>query len=235
MAESPPPGNDYRSESPPWPVVAPSAGAGGYRTSRLMIVIVALCAAMIGAAVVALVAATNHRSGGTAASTESVRVITPAPVAAGFLIQDYAVETQPGYQRQMSTLRHGFASLYGLTSSAIALYSGQLPGVLGPASYVTIFYLGFNTPKIENTSRAITAVMRSEAHAMTNVVRVPIGGGPGDTAYACLTGIDVQGPVSACGWATDRTVGVMFFIGSDPQAKKLIALMRKMRPDLVRG
>lgn len=222
MYENLPPASDDRGESPLGPAMAASASARGYRTRPMVIVIVSLCAAMAGAAVVALVAVGRHGSSAKAVSTEKVRVITPAPVVAGGLSQDYVVETQAGYQRQVSALRHKFSTLVGLTSSAIAIYTGQLPGILGPASYVTIYYLGFNTLNIGSTSRAVKSLLRNEALALhlINVTRVPIGGGPGDTAYGCETGIAKGRVVSVCSWATDRTFAVLASAGSDPHAKK---------------
>jgi hypothetical protein len=69
---------------------------------------------------------------------------------------------------------------------------------------------------------------------------VPLGGGVGDTSFECVTGngaeVGVPEQVTACGWATGRTLALLMRDGPDPDpgAKTLSALMLKMWPDLVR-
>lgn len=219
----PPPGS-----APPWPAPAPPpVGLTRYRRPWAAILVAVLVAAGI-----ATFTAVNSGSHGT---TESVRVITPAPPVAGGLSEDVSAESQPAFQSQVASVKHKLASLYHVTSGAVALYIGQLPGVPGRAGFVGILYAGFNVPENDNTSGEINAALKGAAGHLADQASAPAGaGGPGDTAYACETGSVSQIPVSVCGWATDRTLALLIYYGSDPQAKKLNAFMRKMRPDLIR-
>src|SRR5215469_3879276 len=173
------------------------------------------------------------------ATTENVRVITPPPAAAGGLHQDLAVENKASWKAGVASLRSRYASFFHLSpqGSAIALYTNSPGGVADPAAYAYVLYMGFNVPGHDDTAPSIGAAIRGFASHITGASTVAVNGGPGDTAYSCVTGSDPNGPATACGWATDRTIGVLLRIGggTDPQARALIALMQKMRPDLVRG
>lgn len=192
----------------------------------------AIGVAILVAAVAVAYGLVRGLGGGT--GTENVSVITPPPLAAGGLHEDLALANQTAFRRQVAALRHKYANTVHMSSSAIAAYTGKQPGVAGRAGSAFVLYAGFNLPEHRNTAGDIRSALAGAAGTLTDVVSVPVGGGPGDTAYACETGAIPQTPVSVCGWATDRTLGLLIYYGSDPHARKLIALMRKMRPQLIR-
>lgn len=228
MDQSTWPAGDDHSGSPPSPVAAAPARPPRPVSRRLAIVIAVLVAA--GAVAYGLVASL----GGPSGSTENVRVIIPPPLVVGGLREDLALQNQAAFQHQVAVLRHQYAKTVHMSSSAIAAYTGQPPGAAGRAGSAFVLYAGFNLPEHRNTAGDIKSALAGAAGTLTDVVSIRLPDGPGDTAYECETGAIPQTLLSVCGWATDRTLGLLIYYGSDPHATKLIALMRKMRPQLIR-
>jgi hypothetical protein len=174
-------------------------------------------------------------------STRNVELITPAPQTAGGLAQDRALESEPGYEGRVAGVRDFYANAFHLhpTASDVAIYLGQF-GSAAPNNSDLVIYLGFNLREHDDTSMTIHDALSGLGAKLVNEIDVPVRGGPGDTSYACVTGdgsagIGTSGQFTACGWATDRTLAVFLRVATDPSAKQLISVMKKMRPDLVHG
>lgn len=183
----------------------------------------------------------THAAAANQASTLDVRLITPAPQMAGGLSQDKAIEGEPGYGARVAGVRQFYANTFHLrpAGSDVAIYLGQL-GTAAVNNSDLIIYLGFNLPEHDNTADTIHGALKGLGAELINATDVEVGGGPGDTSYDCVigsgsAGIGTSGQLTACGWATDHTLAVFLRVAPDPQAKALISVMKKMRPDLIRG
>jgi hypothetical protein len=226
---SPPPGGPD--------VIAPPETDGGSRHWRLLIVGVVACGVVTAAAWSAWQAHQNQNVG----STRTVALITPAPQMAGGLAQDRAIETEPGYQDRVDGVRQFYASTFHLppAGSDVAIFLGPLGD--GPVNNSDlVIYLGFNLGEHDNTSSTIRGALRGLGSQLLDSMDVRVHGGPGDTSYDCVigtgsAGIGTTGQLTACGWATDRTLAIFLRVAPDPQAKELISVMKRMRPDLIRG
>ncbi|SRR5712691_1445493 len=220
------------------PVVASSSEAdGGSRKWRWLITGVVACG------VVAIVAgaAWQVHANAKVGSTKDVQLITPAPQLAGGLVQDRAIETEPGYQDRVEGVRQFYADTFHLppAGSDVAVYLGPLGD--GPVNNADlVIYLGFNLQEHDDTSNTIHGALRGLGSQLINSMDVAVRGGPDDTSYDCVigigsAGIGTTGQLTACGWATDRTLAIFLRVAPDPQAKELISVMKRMRPDLIRG
>jgi hypothetical protein len=234
---------DLRHAScPPQPpgesvVAAPAGAAGSSRKRRWLILAVVACGALTVAALTAWQLGMNERPG----STRAVELITPAPQTAGGLAQDRAIESEPGYEGRVAGVRDFYANAFHLrpTASDVAIYRGQF-GSRAPNNSDLVIYLGFNLREHDNTAMTIHDALSGLGAKLVNEIEVPVRGGPGDTTYDCVTGdgsagIGTSGQLTACGWATDRTLAIFLRIAPDPAAKELISVMKKMRPDLIHG
>lgn len=245
------PVNDDQAQSPDltgvtWPpppggpvavAVAPPQTDGGSRHWRSLIAGVLACGVVASVAWAASQAGTDTKVG----STRDLRLITPAPQVAGGLAQDRAIETEPGYQDRVEGVREFYASTFHLppAGSDVAIYLGQMGD--GPVNNSDlVIYLGFNVREHDNTRGMIQGALKGLGAQLINSMDVRVrGGGPGDTSYDCViglgsAGIGTTGQFTACGWATDRTLAIFLRVAPDPQAKTLISVMKKMRPDLLR-
>jgi hypothetical protein len=171
-------------------------------------------------------------------STAGVRVIVPAPAAAGGLKQDYTDEANPQFRASFSALRQQLAtSVHGVSFTA-AIYTNAPAGQPARNASFALVYLGFNTPSSTSSDPAegVKEALAGVARSLSHVTLVPVGGGPGNASYLCETGATEQGStVTVCGWATDRTAGLLVPQTPDVGVPALDALMKKMQPDLVRG
>ncbi|HXS65807.1 MAG TPA: hypothetical protein VN767_23380 [Streptosporangiaceae bacterium] len=242
------PVNDDQAQSPDltdvtWPpppggpvAVAPPTD-GGSRHWRSLIAGVVACGVVASVAWAAWQAGTDTKVG----STRDLRLITPAPQTAGGLAQDRAIETEPGYQDRVDGVRQFYASTFHLPpeGSDVAIYLGQMGD--GPVNNSDlVIYLGFNLRERDNTLSVIQGALKGLGSQLINSMDVRVRGGPGDTSYDCVTGlgsagIGTTGQFTACGWATDRTLAIFLRVAPDPRARTLISVMKKMRPDLIRG
>jgi hypothetical protein len=124
--------------------------------------------------------------------------------------------------------------------SVVAIYQGQATDPNLSAVDNIVVYAGFNVNDGDDPSDAVAGAVRGFARRVKHPNPVPLSGGAGvgDTSFACVTGdgAEIQGvpsQVTACFWATDRTLGFFVRQGPDPGARKLSALMLKMWPKLV--
>jgi hypothetical protein len=216
--------------APPGGVVLPGYPSPPAPPGRGNVAAVAWAAAAIAILVGVLVFAfIRHQN-----STENVRVIVPAPAAAGGLNQDYADERSSQFQAGVSALRQRFpAAVRG--GIAAAIYTNAPAGSPARSASFVLVYLGVNAPSADDPAAAVKSALSGIGSQLSHVSLVQEGGGADDTRFACETGTSVQRPVVVCGWGTDRTVG--FLVPQTPGADlgKLAALMKKMEPDLVRG
>ncbi len=173
----------------------------------------------------------------TAGTTKSFRLVSPAPASAGGLVQDVAVESQPGYKARVAAARQYYAKSQhrSAAGSVFALYQGPATDPSLPAADNVVTYIGFPLQESADTSSAVAGAVHGFSVQLTNATKVPVSGGLGDTTMECVTGdaVGVAGQVTACVWATDRTIGLLLRPGPDPGAKKLSAIMLKMWPHLV--
>jgi hypothetical protein len=173
--------------------------------------------------------------------TSQFRLVSPAPQVAGGLAQDQAIEHEPGYQDRVDGVRQFYASTFHLppAGSEVAIYLGQLGD--GPVNNSDlVIYLGFNLREHDDTSTTIHGALKGLGAKLIDSIDVPVGGGPGDTSYDCVigsgsAGIGTTGQLTACGWATDRTLAIFLRVAPDPHARELISVMKRMRPDLIRN
>jgi len=167
-------------------------------------------------------------------STANVRAIVPAPAAAGGLNQDYADERSSQFQAAISALRQHFPA--GVQSDfAAAIYTNAPAGSPARSASFVLVYFGFNASSGGDPAATVKSALSGIGSQLSHVTLVQEGGGAGDTRFACETGSVLQRTVIICGWGTDHTVGLLIpqAPGADPG--KLVALMKKMEPDLVRG
>jgi hypothetical protein len=218
-------------------VASPPEADGGARGRRWLVV------GIVAFGVVATAVGTTWKVhvDANVGSTRQVRLISPAPQIAGGLAQDKAIESEPGYQDRVDGVREFYASTFHLPSdgSEVAIYLGQLGD--GPVNNSDlVIYLGFNLQERDNTSTTIHGALKGLGAKLIDSIDVPVGGGPGDTSYECVigsgsAGIGTTGQLTACGWATDRTLAIFLRVAPDPHARELISVMKRMRPDLVRS
>jgi hypothetical protein len=216
---------------PPDSVVLPgypsSPPSPGRRKAAAIAAAGAAIAILVGVLVFAFVSHLN--------STANVRVIVPAPAAAGGLNQDYADEGSSQFQAAISALHQRFAAAVHGGTFAAAIYTNAPAGSSARSASFVLVYLGFNAPSADDPAGAVKSALSGIGSQLSHVTMLQEGGGSGDTRFACETGTSAQSPVVVCGWGTDRTVGLLIpqTPGADPG--KLAALMKKMEPDLVRG
>ena len=170
-------------------------------------------------------------------STAGVRVILPAPAAAGGLNQDYADERGSQFQSAVSALGQSFRVTTHGGKFGAAIYTSAPAGSSAQGASVALVYIGINAPSTAgqaDPASAVKSLLSGISSRLTDARLVPEGGGRGDTRYACETGNSTSGSIAICAWGTDRTVGLLI-----PQVpvnlEPLAALMKKMEPDLVRG
>lgn len=228
-AGPPPPGGSA--------VASPPEADGGARGRRWLVVSVAAC----GVVAIAVGAAWQAHVTANLGSTRQFRLVSPAPQVAGGLAQDQAIENEPGYQDRVDGVRQFYASTFHLppAGSEVAIYLGQLGD--GPVNNSDlVIYLGFKLREHDNTATTIHGALRGLGAKLIDSMEVPVGGGPGDTSYDCVigsgsAGIGTTGQLTACGWATDRTLAIFLRVAPDPHARQLISVMKRMRPDLIRS
>jgi hypothetical protein len=173
-------------------------------------------------------------------STGSVRVVLPAPAAAGGLNQDYADERGGQFHTAVSELDQSFQATIHGGKFVAAIYTNAPAGSSVQGASVALVYIGINAPPAADNgpkadpASAVKSVLSGISSEFTHASLVQEGGGPGDTRYACETGNSTSGSIVVCAWGTDRTAGLLI-----PQApiniEPLSALMKKMEPDLVRS
>jgi hypothetical protein len=174
-------------------------------------------------------------------STESVRVILPAPAAAGGLNQDYADERGSQFQSVVSALDQSFRAATHGGKFGAAIYTNAPAVGSARGATVALVYIGINAPSADENgpskadpASAVKSVLSAIGRRLTHASLVQEGGGQGDTRYACETGNSTSSSIVICAWSTDRTVGLLI-----PQApvnlEPLAALMKKMEPGLVRS
>jgi hypothetical protein len=240
--------NDDQAQSPAVPAEAPSwpIPAGGFATapppvprpvSRLR-----HWAILGGAAggVVALVVgvAVIRQLLNKAGTTKNFVLVSPPPQAVPGLVQDSTAESQPGYKARVTHIQQLYSRKFGLPPSGGVIAVYQASGSALPTIDNVVIYLGFRMQENDNTSASIKSAIRGFAARLINATTVPVDGGFGDTSFECATGngfaaTQIPGPVTVCGWATDRTVAFLLREGPDPGAKKLSTLMVKIWPKLV--
>jgi hypothetical protein len=210
---------------------------GGSRSWRWLILGAVACGAV---AVVALTA-WQVQMGAMSGSTKDVQLVTPAPQTAGGFAQDKAIEGEPGYEDRVAGVREFYANAFHMRAagSDVAIYLGRIGGGV-PNNSDLVIYLGFNLREHDDTSMTIRNALKGLGSKMFDATDVPVRGGPGDTSYGCVTGsgsagIGTSGQLTACGWATDRTMAIFLRVAPDPAAKELISVMKQMRPDLIHG
>jgi hypothetical protein len=191
------------------------------------------------AAVVALCVFGLHQIYNRAGTTKSFVLVSPPPPAVAGLVQNVAAESLPAFEARAAKLKQHYAETLGLNPAGvvIALYQGQAPNV--PVIDSLVIYMGFKVPGTNNTARRLKGAIKELGSHLRYPAIGPISGGVGDTNFECVTGdgtdaTGVPGQVTTCGWATDRTLGILIREGPDPGANKLSALMLKMWPKLVR-
>ena len=170
-------------------------------------------------------------------STDSVRVIVPAPAAAGGLHQDYADEGGQ-FQGAVSGLRRHFGKSIAGGSVAAAIYTNAPAGRPARTASFVLVYLGFNAgsngPSPGGPAEAVKSALSGISSFLSHASTTQEGGGAGDTRFACVTGTTVR-TVVVCAWGTDRTVGLLIPQVPGVTVGRMAALMKKMEPDLVRG
>lgn len=209
---------------------------------RRILAIIAVSTAAVLLVTAAVVAdGLTGRPGGPgrkALSTANIRVIVPAPATAGGLRQDYADEKTPTFRSALAALRHRYLLSPWrdiITSFTIALYTSAQPGTPRTETTVLLIYVGTNTrADVKDKGTATDLVGGAVAH-MTDVRAISLPGGPGDTTYACASGVIQGRHAVVCGWVTDRSSGLLIQFTPNGTAGKLAAVMYKMRPDLVRS
>lgn len=190
--------------------------------------------AMAGAAIAILAGVLMFAVIKHANSTSSVRVIIPAPAAAGGLNRDYADEQNSEFQTALSALHQRFvAAAHGGTFGA-AIYTNAAAGSSATNASLVVIYLGFNAPSNGDPAGALKSALSGVGARLTQARMLQEGGGRGDTQFACETGNSLGRRVVVCGWATDRTVGLVVpQTPTDPTT--LAAVVKEMEPNLVRG
>jgi hypothetical protein len=173
-----------------------------------------------------------------AGTTKNFVLVSPAPASVAGFDQDVAAESLPGFKTAMASFQRLYGANAHLAGSVIAIYQGQATDPNLSAVSNIVVYLGFKLRGNADTTDLIDGAVRGYARHLTHPTRVPVGGGVGDTKFACVTGDGKgvpgePGQLTACIWATDRTLGALIRQGPDPGAKKLSALMVKMWPKLV--
>lgn len=240
-----------RSRQPRSP--GPAPGARRPVRARWAIPLIALLTA---AAVLLTWATVSLAQRGAAASraTASIRgglLVTPAPRSAGNLPRRFGMTPNPADQRIMTRLGHRFAAVSDRLLAAAsradparpvtANRPGGLYGQPGHLDPVTarpswVVYLGMqSSAKLGSPVDTIESLMTGILGKYNKIGPwpVPAGhrGGQADCATVWLAGTKV----SACGWATDRTIGIVASPALETGTGELATLLVRMRYDLQRG
>jgi len=177
-------------------------------------------------------------------STVNLRVRTPAPATAGGLARDFTDEGNPRFQASMAQFHGHYAGFLHshVTSYATAIYTNAAAGAPASTASLALLYLGFNasTPTTD-TSGALKAAIAGMSRQLQNQQYLPVTGLPAGMSAECVTGFSASrplsagNPVSACAWVTLNTFAVFVALTEGTSGQELAGLMKKMRPDLVRG
>ena len=175
-------------------------------------------------------------------------LVVPAPTQAG----DLPLRAGPIYQaaekQVLKVFRHRFALAADATDGDVDAASrpggiyGE-PGHIDPATGYTawILYLGLGThgtlgDPATTISRLLTALEGTRALTTARRVAagstVPVLAGSRGGAAACTVTAMAGVKVAVCGWATQRTAGVLVSPLSAGSTADLAALMLAMRPSL---
>ena len=80
----------------------------------------------------------------------------------------------------------------------------------------------------------ISSAMAGASKNMSGVRTTHVAGLRGDMSGQCVTAESGSGPISLCGWASDKTLALFLSMNPDITNAQLGALMKKMEPRLVR-
>lgn len=226
---------DQESESAP-PQDQPTYPAALRRMWPAVAAVSAVAAAIVGAFITDVVVGIPKMATNTAGSTANVQVIVPAPVDAGGLLRDYSAENSPTFRSSIATARQHYLQVMHASAKdiTIAIYSGA-PAASGAGPVVTLVYIGVNSHTYSAKRGTAVDLIGGAAAQMTHVKAATLPGGPGDTTYACATGLAQGRTIAICGWSTDRSLGELIQTSPGGTISELGALMMKMRPDLVRN
>ncbi len=219
---------------------------------------VPLLAVMTGAAVfLAWATVSLARTGFAAAEATASRsagpLVVPAPSTAGNLPLRADSSVDPASRPVATQVHQRFAAVGAqLIAAAERAGSGSAgpkitattpsglygePGHLDPVTNrpAWIMYFGLDaTAKLGSPGSSVTSLMMGILGHWSKIGPWPVLAGHRGGAANCTVAWLASTSVAVCGWATDRTIGVVASPVRDTGVRELAALMLKMRYDLQR-
>jgi hypothetical protein len=211
-----------------------------------LLAVMTAAAVFLGWATVSL-ARTGLATTEAAARLSGGPLVAPAPRTAGLLPRRFGASIDPASASIAAQVQQRFAAVGARLIAAGAGQAGRKvtaitpsgvygePGHLDPVTNRSawILYFGFDaTGKLGQPGATVTSLMMGILGRWSKIGpwRVPAGhrGGAANCTVAWLASTSV----AVCGWATDRTMGVIASPVRDTGVRELATLLLKMRYDL---
>ncbi len=165
-----------------------------------------------------------------------LRIVVPAPAAAGGLTRDYAAE-RTVYRVALAQLRRRFKPAWAGTASSYAAAVYDEPGHTDPATRgpVRLVFLGVNTASgagdpSANLRNYLAGIAAGMAGHGVLARPAPVPAGPGGGSAECAAATAGSGKATICAWATDWTLGSLTAPRRDASISELAGIMRRLRP-----
>ena len=230
------------------PGVRPARRPVRARRAVPLLAVMASAAVFLAWATVSL-ARTGFATTDAAARLSGGPLVVPAPRTAGLLPRRFSTSIDPSSAPIAAQVRQRFAAVGAQLIAAGAGQGGRKmtavmpsglygePGHLDPVTNrpAWIVYIGFDaTGPLGQPGTTVTSLMMGILGRWSKIGPWPVPAGHRGGAANCTVAWLASTSVAVCGWATDRTMGVVASPLRDTGVRELATLLLKMRYDLQR-